>query len=349
MDNEEDEDQWTVGTFTFGEVQVQLKYIHGNDSWSYPHMCRHVWPGALLLCKDMAARRHLYAEHSSVLILGAGTGLEGLVNAALFDGGADGSGRRLVCLTDGASMSCDLMQENIALNAKAMPCTRFHVGRLRFGESRDVDRNLPHRSPWDCVAISDSTFDFNLVPSVLETLTWLEPRTLIVCSVTGGAPAFERLTEALPKLGLALVDPPTLPSDPTSRAARNVVLRYQRVSGSDDTNDDASRGVAKEDPRAAGNMVAGKVAVVTAQFGRTAWTWTKGRDAGVIGAATTKSEQDDEVDGDGTRAAKLRGAQLAEHGGTTVHGIGPHTADGLLQRVHLAATPKDAAGKPALE
>ena len=114
----------------------------------------------------------------------------------------------------------------MALNAPAPSGTTFHVCRLRFGEAND-HLKLPLQTGWDCVAICDSTFDYELVPSVLRTLEMLQPRSIVVCSITGGAPAFERFTEGVSTLGFYLADPAQLPSEPTSRAARRVVLRFE--------------------------------------------------------------------------------------------------------------------------
>ena len=178
----------------FGSATVWLKHLSGNDNWSMPRMGLHVWPGARLLCEEMGRHRSTYVQHmKSVLVLGAGTGLEGLVFAAL--AAADGASNeaydeRIVCLTDGAVLSCDLMLENIDLNPQP-GLVRFEVRRLRFAEAKD-HQELPIAAPWDLVAISDSTFDFDLVPSVLQTIEWLKPKVLAIASVTGGAPAFER-------------------------------------------------------------------------------------------------------------------------------------------------------------
>ena len=220
-------DDWVEEVLAFGKFSIRLKHLRGNDNWSMPRMGLHVWPGARRLCEDMALRSStVYEHHRSMLILGGGTGLEGLVNAAVC---GHAGYERIVCLTDGAAMSCELMRENVALNAPAPAGTTLHVNRLRFGESDDHAK-LPMLTGWDCVAISDSTFDYDLVPSVLRTVAFLQPAALIVCSITGGAPAFERFTDGVYALGFKLVDPAQLPAEPTSRAARTVVLRFERTT-----------------------------------------------------------------------------------------------------------------------
>ena len=224
------DDEWTEESFIVADSVVRLKYLRGNENWSMPRMGLHVWPGARLLLDDMAEHAAKYTRHRSFLVLGAGTGLEGLAFAALC-ARSEGTIKRTVCLTDGAQMSCDLMADNVALNAQTLQTDCIHVCKLIFGEAKDVEK-LPMQSGWDCVVICDSTFSYELVPSVLQTIRWLEPSTLIVCSVTGGAPAFERLAEGLESRshGMRLVHPKVLPEDLTSRAARKVVFQFEAIN-----------------------------------------------------------------------------------------------------------------------
>lgn len=111
-------DDWVDKPIAFEgrpEAVVQLSYQHacGLDVMSASRMGLHCWDGAYSLSQYMVDQADLFRQHRSVLELGAGPGLCGLLNAACHGGAPAG---RTVVLTDGHMAACALLAKNVGLN-----------------------------------------------------------------------------------------------------------------------------------------------------------------------------------------------------------------------------------------
>ena len=215
-----DDEEFVIETLDLGEHSVSIRNVPGQQFWDLMYMGVHIWPGARLLCDYMRSRPELFAPCSKLCELGSGTGIAGLVFARLY-GRADST----VVVTDSSSHALKLMEKNVALNH----LDSVHVNYLRWGEHSQIDK-LPCTS-YDCILAADCTFSVELVPKFLETVEHLLPSEsgrLVMCAVMGGAGAFEATLEQAPSYGLHLVEPREPPTDPTTTAARSVVLRFER-------------------------------------------------------------------------------------------------------------------------
>jgi len=156
-------EDWVEEDIAFGGASVRLGYLHGGglDVMSSAHMGLHCWDGAYLLCEFMASRADEFQRHQSLLELGAGPGLCGLLNAELFGGASSG---RTVCLTDGHVGAVALCAKNVGA---AVADEEVFVHRLRWGNEADAAA-LPLPS-YDAIIAADCTFSEGLNPALLES------------------------------------------------------------------------------------------------------------------------------------------------------------------------------------
>jgi predicted nicotinamide N-methyase len=178
------------------------------------------WTGAATLCEYMASEPSMFENAKSVLELGAGPGLCGLVHASLWCG-------RTVVVTDGHQAACSLITKNIGLNKMD---AAVHSCRLRWGSVDDhaeCDEDiaaLPLQS-YDCIIASDCFFNTEvLAPFTRTAARLLTSGGALVLSVPGrNASKIEPLIEACDRLKLGLVAtvaPATFSSSPLDPRGR---------------------------------------------------------------------------------------------------------------------------------
>ena len=160
---------WVEEDYTFGSASIRLAHMEeagGLGAMSAARMGLHCWDSASLLCEYMAApeRAATFSRHRSVLELGAGPGMCGLVNHALFGGAPS----RTVVLTDGQPGACALLAKNIGLNVAD---EEVHVFPLRWGDGADACA-LPLLS-YDCILAADCTFAEALNPLLIQSVNEL--------------------------------------------------------------------------------------------------------------------------------------------------------------------------------
>ncbi|KII95938.1 hypothetical protein PLICRDRAFT_170534 [Plicaturopsis crispa FD-325 SS-3] len=115
------------------------------------------WPAGQVLATYLASTRRMRGQ--SVLELGSGTGLVGLVAAVL---GAS------VCITDQA-MLLDIMHENVTLNALEGAVT---VAELNWGEPLPTTLSAKYTSP-DVILAADCVYFEPAFPLLVHTLVLL--------------------------------------------------------------------------------------------------------------------------------------------------------------------------------
>ena len=160
---------WTEVDYAFGGATVRLAHMDeegGLEAMSAARMGLHCWDSASLLCDYMASPEHAptFRRHASVLELGAGPGLCGLLNHALFGGAPE----RTVVLTDGQPAACALLAKNVGINVAD---EEVHVCRLRWGAADDLS-GLPLPA-FDAVLAADCTFSEALNPLLVATAATL--------------------------------------------------------------------------------------------------------------------------------------------------------------------------------
>lgn len=199
-------EDWEEREHFYGGAAVRLAHMAdaGTSALSDACMGLHCWESAARLCEYMAERASLFARHDSVIELGAGPGLVGLVNHALH-GGAER--QRTVVLTDGHAAAVALLAKNVGLNVAD---EEVHVARLRWGHADDLAA-LPLRT-YACVLAADCTFSERLNPSFVQTVAaLLAPGGLFVLAVASRtALLLPQIAELCAAHGLRLVEPSRL-------------------------------------------------------------------------------------------------------------------------------------------
>jgi predicted nicotinamide N-methyase len=198
---------WVDESISFegaSDAVVQLCYQHagGLDVMSAAHMGLHCWDGAFLLSQYMVDHADLFRRHSSLIELGAGPGLCGLLNGALFGGAPAG---RSIVLTDGHMAACSLLAKNVGANVAD---EEVHVRRLRWGHDADVAA-LP-LSQFDVVIAADCTFSEPLNAPLIETAGRLLRRsggTLVLSVSTRTKLLIPQIVALCAQQGLALREP----------------------------------------------------------------------------------------------------------------------------------------------
>ena len=142
-----------IGGVTVAELGDKTHNAFGNDSTG-----TRIWDAGRLL-SGLLEERDLSGK--SVLECGSGTGVGGLTAAA--------SGAASVVLTDGASATLPLLEENVAANGVA---DRAQTCRLRWGDEDDM-AEVAALGPYDLIIGSDLLYAPEAFPDLLETLAEL--------------------------------------------------------------------------------------------------------------------------------------------------------------------------------
>lgn len=143
----------TLTTLSVSELSAPTHNAFGSDSTG-----TRIWDAGRVL-STLLSQRDLSGQR--VLECGSGTGIGGLTAAA--------AGAKSVLLTDGASATLSLLEENVASNGLA---DRVSACRLRWGHEDEMDVAAA-KGPFDLVVGSDLLYAPESFPDLLETLTAL--------------------------------------------------------------------------------------------------------------------------------------------------------------------------------
>lgn len=170
-------------TFVFGDdVELELRGWRQDLGQTLSSTGLTLWAGAELLADFLWAHREPLGltGHASVVELGAGLGLDGLLCAALGEG--------TVLLTDGDENALELLRDNADANGEAVGGCQVRCARLRWGEDEDLDGALGMLDSLDLVVAADVVYQEEAVLPLVATVRAL----LEAGSVSDGAPGWRR-------------------------------------------------------------------------------------------------------------------------------------------------------------
>jgi len=155
---------YSVKTVSFGELQLQLFALHSASSTDHDLTGQIVWPAAELLASFLVKHRHIFDGVSSVVELGSGAGLSGLVAAKLCGEGGH------VVLTDNNQLVLELLQRNIHVNfPNQIPAHQIECCELSWG-LEDTAKFVSVHGKFDLILGADVVFWLSAVPLLFETV-----------------------------------------------------------------------------------------------------------------------------------------------------------------------------------
>jgi len=115
------------GNFQYGDVKINLEFVHGSNQFIEKFVSRVVWPSAEAMCEYFVQHPELVKD-KTVLELGSGTGLCGLVVSKL--------GASKVVMTDYNDEAISIIDINIDRNSQRSSCSAF---KLSWGDEAQAD------------------------------------------------------------------------------------------------------------------------------------------------------------------------------------------------------------------
>ncbi|KJE93833.1 hypothetical protein CAOG_04564 [Capsaspora owczarzaki ATCC 30864] len=180
---------YAISTVQFEHVTVQVKTLQ-SGSTDFDLTGQIVWPAALLLSNYLVEHPSEFQNAGSILEVGSGIGVSGLVAAKLHQKPAS------VVLSDYSQIVLDVLRENVTLNfpeESAAP----RCAALAWGS--DLSDFIENHGLFQCIIGADVVYWPDLVAPLLQTVEKLlshEPNSFSIISYISRSAQIDRLFES---------------------------------------------------------------------------------------------------------------------------------------------------------
>mmetsp|Transcript_7866 Transcript_7866/g.14472 ORF Transcript_7866/g.14472 Transcript_7866/m.14472 type:complete len:274 (-) Transcript_7866:194-1015(-) len=153
-------------TFTYGDINTELQFVHDSNQLIEKFVSRVVWPSAQEMCRYFVKHPQL-VEGKRILELGSGTGLCGITLAYL--------GAKQVVLTDYNEAAVNLIRDNVEMNGQSGVCDCFE---LTWGDPEGAAQVIDASGgeAFDIVLGTDVVYEPECIRPLLQSaLMFMEP------------------------------------------------------------------------------------------------------------------------------------------------------------------------------